>query len=113
VVGALSAAQARQLAASHHGTSPAMALILDGAHWAQSAAGRSAADGEPRPPAFDILTAAGWRVVLVTSATPLADAWRELHNPVVSGFLRRPVSTEAPAITTRRLEDLAPTEETS
>jgi uncharacterized protein (DUF58 family) len=113
VIGALSAAQARQLAASHHGASPAMALLLDGRRWAQGGPGAqpAAADGEPRPAAFDILTAAGWRVVLVTSATSLADAWRELHLPVASGFLRRPASTEAPAITTSRLEDIASTEE--
>src|ERR1700761_5170886 len=69
IIGAMSAAQARLLAASHHGTSPAMAILLDGPHWAaerppasgQPANGRAAADREQGPAAADVLTAAGWR----------------------------------------------------
>jgi hypothetical protein len=75
-----------------------MALLLDGPHWAagRSPAGRGAADREPRPAAADVLTAAGWRVVVATGHTSLAEAWRELHSPVAGTPLRRPVSTEAP-----------------
>ena len=98
IIGALSAAQARQLAASHRGTSPAMALLLDGPHWAADRApsGRGPADREPSPAAAGVLTAAGWRVVVATGHTSLAEAWRELHSPAASVSLRRPVSTEAP-----------------
>src|ERR1700761_6449613 len=98
IIGALSAAQARQLAASHHGTSPALALLLDGPHWAadRSPSGRGPADREPSPAAAGVLTAAGWRVVVATGHTSLAEAWRELHSPAASASLRRPVSTEAP-----------------
>ena len=111
IIGAMSAAQARLLAASHHGTSPAMAMLLDGPHWAaerppasgQPANGRAAADREQGPAAADVLTAAGWRVVVVTGSTPLADAWRELHSPVSSGSLRSTVSTEAPTPAGARL----------
>jgi uncharacterized protein (DUF58 family) len=110
VLGAISAAQARLLAASHHGASPAMALVLDGPHWGAGRAaggggqaGRTAADREPRPIAADILTAAGWRVVVVTSSTSLDGAWRELHHPAAGASPLRPVSTEAPSPAGTRL----------
>jgi uncharacterized protein (DUF58 family) len=116
IIGAMSAAQARLLAASHHGTSPAMAILLDGPHWAaerpladrqtasgRPASGRAGADREPTPAAADVLTSAGWRVVVVTGSTPLADAWRELHSPVSSAPLRSTVSTEAPTPAGARL----------
>src|SRR6201994_3605517 len=53
IIGALSAAQARQLAARHRGTSPALALLPAGPHWAadRSPAGRGAAGRQPRPAA--------------------------------------------------------------
>jgi uncharacterized protein (DUF58 family) len=104
VVGALSATQARLLAASHHGTSPAMALVLDGPHWAADRTGDQSGDREPGPAAAGILTAAGWRVVVVTGRTPLADAWRDLHLPAGNASLRRPVSTEAPTPAGARLD---------
>jgi uncharacterized protein (DUF58 family) len=98
VVGALSADLARQLAASHRGPAPAMALMLDTAHWAQTEP-----SGNGRSSAADILTAAGWRVLTATARTSLPDAWRELHSPATTNFLRRPVSTEAPDSTSVRL----------
>lgn len=115
VIGLLSAAQARQLAASHRGTAPAMALLLDAAHWAagRPVAGRPAAGRDPGPSASDILTAAGWRVVVVTAGTSLAEAWRELHSPAAGNFMRRSFGTEAPAIRAARLDDIAPGEETA
>src|SRR6202012_5882950 len=98
IIGALSAAQARQLAARPRGTSPATALLLDGPHGAADRApsGRGPADREPSPAAAGVLTAAGWRVVVATGRTSLAEAWRKLHSPAASVSLRRPVSTEAP-----------------
>src|SRR6202012_3815902 len=53
IIGALSAALARQLAASHGGTSPAMALRLHGPHWAldRAPSGRGPADREASPAA--------------------------------------------------------------
>jgi uncharacterized protein (DUF58 family) len=116
IVGALSPAQARLLAASHHGTSPAMALLLDGPHWAADrTAGRTAdrtGDREPPSASASILIAAGWRVVTATGSTPLTDAWRELHHPASNASLRRPISTEAPSPATARL-NVAPSEETA
>jgi uncharacterized protein (DUF58 family) len=106
IVGALSAEQARLLAASHRGTAPAMALLLDGPHWTADRTG----DREPPPAAASILVAAGWRVVTATGTTPLADAWQELHHPASSGSLRRPISTEAPSPARARL-NVAPSEE--
>jgi uncharacterized protein (DUF58 family) len=112
IVGALSPAQARLLAASHHGTSPAMALLLDGPHWAAERPAARTGDREPLSAAASILMAAGWRVVTATGSTPLADAWRELHNPASNASLRRPISTEAPSPATARL-NVAPSEETA
>ena len=112
IVGALSPAQARLLAASHHGTSPAMALLLDGPHWAADRTADRTGDREPPSAAASILMAAGWRVVTATGSTPLADAWRELHHPVSNGSLRRPISTEAPSPAAARL-NVAPSEETA
>jgi uncharacterized protein (DUF58 family) len=112
IVGALSPTQARLLAASHHGTSPAMALLLDGPHWAAERTADRTGDREPPSAAASILMAAGWRVVTATGSTPLADAWRELHHPVSNASLRRPISTEAPSPATARL-NVAPSEESA
>jgi uncharacterized protein (DUF58 family) len=112
IVGALSAAQARLLAASHHGTAPAMALLLDGPHWAADRTTDRTGDRESPSAAASILIAAGWRVVTATGSTPLADAWRELHHPASSASLRRPISTEAPSPATARL-NVAPSEESA
>jgi uncharacterized protein (DUF58 family) len=99
VTGMLSADQARLLAASHQGTAPAMAMLLDGVNWdsGHSISGRGGTAGG-NGAAADILTAAGWRVSVVTGGISLAQAWRELHSPATAGFLHRSVSTEAPPI---------------
>ncbi|MGO9780462.1 MAG: DUF58 domain-containing protein [Streptosporangiaceae bacterium] len=97
VTGMLSPDQARLLAASHQGTAPAMAMLLDGVNWDSGRSARGGPAGGNRT-AADILTAAGWRVSIVTGGTSLAQAWRELHSPATAGFLHRPVSTEAPPI---------------
>ena len=107
VTGMLSPSYARLLAASHRGTAPAMAVMVDGLQWdsRRAAPGRTApartVRGGPAADvatARDILIAAGWRVAIVTAGTPLSEAWRELHSPATASFLRRPVSTEAPAV---------------
>jgi hypothetical protein len=93
VLGHLTAEEARDLAATRHGTAPAMALVLG--------ADAGAAEGNPpasRPSAADpparsasawnrehaiaaqVLISAGWRAVLVSADTPLAVAWQELHR---------------------------------
>jgi uncharacterized protein (DUF58 family) len=74
VLGRLSAEDARQLAASRRGNAPAMALLLSVGGWASD----GPADTER---AAEILTAAGWRVALANSSTPLATAWQQLHRP--------------------------------
>src|SRR6201995_511764 len=118
ITGALSAEQAQHLAASHRGTAPAMALVLDTGNWAGEPTGPYGATTAGRTPAelaasresgsresrsreggataADILPAAGGRVLIVTSRSSLADAWRELHSPATGGFRRRSAGTEAP-----------------
>jgi len=100
VCGIISPAQARLLAACHRGTAPAMALLVDGLNWetGRPAPGDSGGGRSGTLAASDILTAAGWRVAIVTACTSLADVWRELHSPAAAGFRRRPVSAEAPAV---------------
>ena len=75
VLGRLSAEDARQLAASRRGNALAMALLLAVSAWAS----------DEIPPdtarAAEILSAAGWRVSVATSSTPLAVAWQQLHRP--------------------------------
>ncbi len=71
VLGLLSAAQARQLAAARRGTAPGLALLLVPRErdWSR----QSAACAE-------MLIAAGWRVATVPDAARLAPAWQELHQ---------------------------------
>ncbi|HEY3733534.1 MAG TPA: DUF58 domain-containing protein [Streptosporangiaceae bacterium] len=83
IAGQLSADQARALAASHHGTAPALALLLDVTTWATS--GEPAA-GQSTAAAAAVLTAAGWRVVSVTADTPLAGAWQRLYQVPVAAL---------------------------
>jgi uncharacterized protein (DUF58 family) len=75
VVGRLSAEDARQLAASRRGNAPAMALLIAVSAWAMESAAQDTTK------TADILSAAGWRVAVVTAATPLASAWQVLHRP--------------------------------
>jgi uncharacterized protein (DUF58 family) len=100
VTGLMSPDQARQLAASHHGTAPAMALLLDVPRWhSGGAASTLAANGEAEPDetkvAAEILIGAGWRVAVVSAGTSLVSVWRELHGPA-AGY-RKPVGAERAA----------------
>jgi uncharacterized protein (DUF58 family) len=83
IAGRLSGDQARRLASAHHGTSPALALLLDVSTWVT---GQEQAGGEETAAATSVLTAAGWRVVTVTADTPLATAWQRLYQVPVAGM---------------------------
>jgi len=76
VIGRLSADDARQLAASRRGNAPAMALLLAVSAWATDVITEDTAR------TAEILSAAGWRVAVASSSTPLATAWQQLHRPV-------------------------------
>ncbi len=106
VAGRLSETAARQLAASRRDGSAAIALLLAVSTWAgpadpepdparrsaagaghgagsaagngQAAAGQPALEPGETAPAAAVLRAAGWRVVSVDAATPLAMAWQRL-----------------------------------
>jgi uncharacterized protein (DUF58 family) len=78
VVGRLTAEDARQLAASRRGNAPAMALLLAVSGWTSGSGVR--ADDDTAQTA-EVLSAAGWRVAVATSGTPLAAAWQQLHRP--------------------------------
>jgi uncharacterized protein (DUF58 family) len=87
VAGRLSAADARQLAASRRGNGPALALLLAVSGWASDQV------FEDTVRAAEILSAAGWRVAVASATTPLAAAWQQLHRPAnrllsVGGFGR-------------------------
>jgi len=75
VVGRLSTEDARQLAASRRGNAPAMALLIAVSAWTMESAAQDTTT------TADILSAAGWRVAVVTAGTPLASAWQVLHRP--------------------------------
>ena len=76
VAGRLSADEASALGAARRGHASAMALLLAVSEWASGAACRDAAR------AAEILSAAGWRVAVITARTPLAAAWQKLHGPL-------------------------------
>ena len=78
VAGRLSADDAAQLAAARRGNAPAMALLLAVSAWTSGGTGQDAARSA------EILSAAGWRVVVATAGTPLAAAWQQLHQPLGS-----------------------------
>jgi uncharacterized protein (DUF58 family) len=88
VLGRMSADDARHLAASRHGNAPAMALLLTVSVWSGDAVPEDTAR------TAEILSAAGWRVALASSRTPLASAWQQLHRPVDS---RGPGGPRGPA----------------
>ena len=75
VLGRLSAADARMLAASRRGNAPAMALMVAAWSWTSDAVPEETAR------TAEILAAAGWHVAVVTASTPLAAAWQQLHRP--------------------------------
>jgi uncharacterized protein (DUF58 family) len=76
VVGRMSADDAADLAGARRGNAPGMALVLAVSAWTQQS-------GIPQDAArtAQILTAAGWRVVVVTAASQLTAAWQQLHRP--------------------------------
>jgi uncharacterized protein (DUF58 family) len=76
VAGRLSADDAAQLAAARRGNAPAMALLLAVSAWTSGGTCQDAAR------AAEILSAAGWRVVVVTAGMPLPFAWEQLHQPL-------------------------------
>jgi uncharacterized protein (DUF58 family) len=84
VAGRLSADDATRLAAARRGNAPAMALLLAVSAWTSGGTCQDAARSA------EILSAAGWRVSIVTAGMPLAAAWQELHQP--TGRLRAPDS---------------------
>jgi uncharacterized protein (DUF58 family) len=73
VAGRLSADDAAQLASARRGNAPAMALLLAVSAWESGGTCPDAAR------AAEILSAAGWRVVVVTAGMPLPSAWQQLH----------------------------------
>jgi uncharacterized protein (DUF58 family) len=76
VAGRLSADDAAQLAAARRGNAPAMALLLAVSAWTSGGTCEDAAR------AAEILSTAGWRVVVVTAGMPLPFAWEQLHQPL-------------------------------
>jgi uncharacterized protein (DUF58 family) len=75
VLGRLSAEDAGQLASSRRGNAPAMAVLLAVSGWATGEV------LEDTTRTAEILSAAGWRVAVVTASTPLAAAWQQVHRP--------------------------------
>jgi uncharacterized protein (DUF58 family) len=82
--GRLSADDAARLAAARRGNEPAMALLFAVSAWTSGGTCPDAARSA------EILSAAGWRVSIVTAGTPLAAAWQQLHQS--TGPLRAPDS---------------------
>ncbi len=85
VLGRVTAADARRLAACRREAGPAIAVLLAVSTWgAAPPAGDQAADGQQRAieaetgPAAAVLRSAGWRVACLGSGTPLPAAWLEL-----------------------------------
>jgi uncharacterized protein (DUF58 family) len=78
ITGRLTAGEARQLAATRHTSGPAMAMLLAVSSWTSDRPETWTA-GETDEAAA-ILTAAGWRVVTVTSDMPLGAAWEVLNR---------------------------------
>jgi uncharacterized protein (DUF58 family) len=96
VMGRLSPADARQLAAARRGDGPALALLLAVTSWSspprngpapdeiaavRAATEAAAAAAAETAGAATILTAAGWRVTTVTAGQPLITAWQQLSRP--------------------------------
>ena len=93
VLGHLTPEQARELAATRHGTAPAMALVLG----SSSAGGSPASADREYATAVQILTTAGWRAALVTADTPLVAAWQQLHRLPASASVSAAASAVASA----------------
>jgi uncharacterized protein (DUF58 family) len=73
VLGELTAAEARELAAARRGGAPGLALLVLPADTSGSVLRGRQADGAA------VLVAAGWRVAVVPDAARLAAAWRDVH----------------------------------
>ena len=86
VAGRLSADDAARLATARRGNQPAMALLFAVSAWTS---GGTCADAAR---SAEILSAAGWRVSIVTADTPLAAAWQQLDQPTAR--LRAPYSAD-------------------
>src|SRR6516165_5263669 len=70
-----------------------MALLLTVGAWTSDAVPEDTAR------TAEILTAAGWRIALASSGTPLAAAWQQLHRPADRRVGLRPVLYRAlPAV---------------
>jgi uncharacterized protein (DUF58 family) len=80
IAGRLTADQARALALSHHGNSPALALLLDVPTWAPGAQTAPPGEESEAQTAAGVLATAGWRVSTVAADTSLAAAWKRLHQ---------------------------------
>lgn len=76
VLGALDLAEAGRLARVRHGSTAAVAIVLDTASWSHSA-GRPRPTADRLPRAADLLHAAGWRVLRVSAGDRLADRWAD------------------------------------
>src|ERR1700761_2686829 len=87
IAGRLSADDAAQLAAARRGNTPAMALLLAVSAWTSGGTCQDAAR------AAEILSAAGWRVVVVTAGMPLPSAWQQLAPPLGQQGLLRPLGS--------------------
>jgi uncharacterized protein (DUF58 family) len=79
IAGRLNADQARALALSHRGNSPALALLLDVPTWAAGTP-PTPDDETATETAAGVLATAGWRVSTVTADTSLQAAWKRLHQ---------------------------------
>jgi uncharacterized protein (DUF58 family) len=75
VAGRLSVDDAQALAATLRGNARAMVLLLAVSAWTSGGTCQDTAE------TAEILSAAGWRVVVAMASTPLAAAWQQLHQP--------------------------------
>jgi uncharacterized protein (DUF58 family) len=91
VMGRLTEAEARRLAAARSAGGAALAILLAVSSWNPGAArGRGPAETET---ATSVLAAAGWRVTTVTAEVPLSAAWEMLNQPTG----QRPLGLVTPA----------------
>jgi uncharacterized protein (DUF58 family) len=104
VVGRMSAEDATQLAGARRGNSPGMALVLAVSAWTPASAVQEIPADAAR--AAQILTAAGWRVAVVTAASQLTIAWQQLHKPADRPLLVGTAPAVSPA-STPSLDQLA------
>jgi hypothetical protein len=75
VLGSLDPEETRLLGRLRHGTTAAVAVVLDTATWASPAARRRAAAGADVGGPVRLLRASGWRVLPVRAGDALPDIW--------------------------------------